>query len=267
MTKIIRLTESDITRMVKRVIYEQSMGGMSSGQSFAQHSTSGAKTIIDKISKYTLAQFMEDLRGFLSSGTGMIIQIILEGIPGIGQIINVSAWSLLSLYDVTMAKSWNWMNIIVDIVGVITTGPGGKYIKNLLTKVKGFAGGTIEAFAAAVKKYAPKAFQYLVKTLKYISTFISKASSQFKQLLGYLGKYMKNTQIYKGLVKMEAKMSTAFSDILSKIETSFGENTAKSVGNVAHKTKHVGQHYAQHQAQHDLTHKVAGSVLGGGHHG
>ena len=53
MTKIIRLTESDITRMVKRVIYEQSMGGMSSGQSFAQHSTSGAKTIIDKISKYT----------------------------------------------------------------------------------------------------------------------------------------------------------------------------------------------------------------------
>jgi hypothetical protein len=62
-------------------------------------------------------------------------------------------------------------------------------------------------------------------------------------------------------------MSTAFSDILSKIETSFGENTAKSVGNVAHKTKHVGQHYAQHQAQHDLTHKVAGAVLGGGHHG
>jgi len=218
-------------------------------------------SFVFKIGGYTLSQFMEDLREFLSSGTGMIIQIILEGFPGIGQIINVSSWSLLALYDVTMVKPWNWMNIIVDIVGVITTGPGGKYIKDLLSKVKNFAGGTIEVFAAAVKKYAPIAFKYLIKILKSISSFISMVSNQFKQILGYLAKFMKDTQIYKGLVKMEARMSTAFSDILSKIETAFGENTAKNVGKSVNYTKHVGQHYAQHQTQHDLTHNVVGALV------
>ena len=216
---------------------------------------------LNKIGEYTLAQFMEDLREFLSSGTGMIIQIILEGFPGFGQVINVSSWSLLALYDVTMVKPWNWMNIIVDIVGVITTGPGGKYIKDLLSKVKNFAGGTIEVFAAAVKKHAPKAFQYLLTILKSISSFISKVSTQFKEILGYLAKFMKDTQIYKGLVKMEAQMSKAFSGILSKIKTAFGENIVKNVGKSVNYTKHVGQHYAQHQTQHDLTHNVAGALV------
>ena len=101
----------------------------------------------------------------------------------------------------------------------------------------------------------------LTLTFKSISSFISMVSKQFKEILGYLAKFMKDTQIYKGLVKMEAQMSKAFSGILSKIKTAFGENIVKNVGKSVNYTKHVGQHYAQHQTQHDLTHNVAGALV------
>ena len=192
---------------------------------------------------------MEGLREFLTSGTGFVVQLLLEAFVGIGQFINVGAWSVLTVYDINLGineNKWNWFHIIVDIVGVATTGLGGKAAKKALAPLAKYAGQSIEVFAKSVSKYTPKIFKYVLKMVKSIKSFISKMSANIKTIMDYFGKKSKNGAIYKGLAKMNVGMTASVAPILAKIESAF---------------VHVGEHYAKHEAGHGL----ASSVTGGGH--
>ncbi|NBU48396.1 MAG: hypothetical protein EBS34_13355, partial [Flavobacteriales bacterium] len=73
-------------------LYEQSMGGMATPQTFAQASTDSVK----KAMSYSLSDVIEGLREFLSGGTGLIVQVLIDIFGGpFGAFINVGAWSSL----------------------------------------------------------------------------------------------------------------------------------------------------------------------------
>jgi hypothetical protein len=204
---------------------------------------------IKQLTSISFPQFMEGLREFLTSGTGFVAQLLLEAFVGIGQFINVGAWSVLTVYDINLGVSenkWNWFNIIVDIIGVATTGLGGKVAKNALAPVAKYAGQSIEVFAKSIIKYTPKIFQYVLKIVKSIKSFIGKMSENIKKLMDYFGKKFKNGAIYKGLAKMDIALSASVVPVLTKIQSTF---------------VHVGEHYVKHEAGHGF----ASTVAGGGH--
>jgi len=205
---------------------------------------------LKQLTSITFPQFMEGLREFLTSGTGFVVQLLLEAFVGIGQFINVGAWSVLTVYDINLGinqNKWNWFNIIIDIIGVVTTGLGAKVAKTALAPVARYAGQSIEVFAKSVIKYTPKVFKYVLKIVKSIKSFITNMSKNIKTLMDYIGKKFKDGAIYNGLSKMNISLSASVVPILTKIESAF---------------VHAGEHYVKHEAGHGL----AASVTGGGHH-
>ena len=259
------ITENQLSLLV----HEQgSMGGMVLPQTFAKASADSAKSIANaiasKLKKYSLDQFMEDMRSFMESGTGIVIQTLLDG-TGLGKIVNVSAWSLLTMYDVMKGitkGAWNWFHILIDIAGVILSGPGAKYVKKVLGNIAGKATGKLSDFVVSMKKSAPQAFSYLSKLVKSFSTVISKVTSAITKFIGSAAKYLKGTSIYNGLLKLKNSISSGLTKALKWIETAFSSKASQAVKKTAHTTKHVGQHYGQHA----LVHGAAGAVTGGGGH-
>lgn len=253
------LTESQYLGLVS----EQSMGGILSGQGYAQASTDAVK----KLTSITFPQFIEGLREFLASNSGLVVQLLIEVIPGIGQFINVGAWSILGIYDIMLGvtqNKWNWFNIIVDICAIATTGPGGKYVKQALGKVAKYGGSTIEAFAAAIRKYAPKVFSYIAKLVKTITSFISKITGHMKTLISYFSGGLKETSIYKSLINLNGYLSSAVPRILSKVESAFAVEEGKIASTAIHTAQHGGEHYAKHEAGHAVASTTSGGH-GGGH--
>lgn len=254
-------------------IAEQSMGGWAQGLSAKQSGevVKGWSEPLKKLTSITFDQFMEGLREFLTSGTGFVVQLILEVLPGIGQFINVGAWSLLTVYDVMLGvnkNKWDWFNIIVDLCAVVTTGPGGKYVKKALSPVVKFANQSIEVFASAISKNTPKVFKYVLKLVKTIKSFVPKIAEHIKKLISYFGKNLKNTAIYKGLIKLSNQLSTSVSSILTKIENAFVMQEGKLVSSLS-KAKHTAQHTAQHAGTHYGAHQVGhalAAAVAGGHH-
>ena len=172
------ITENQLSLLV----HEQGMGGMMTpGTAMAD----AGRAIGAKLKKYSLDQFMEDMRSFMESGTGIVIQTLLDG-TGLGKIVNVSAWSLLTMYDVMKGitkGAWNWFHILIDIAGVILSGPGAKYVKKVLGNIAGKATGKLSDFVVSMKKSAPQAFSYLSKLVKSFSTVISKVTSAITKFI------------------------------------------------------------------------------------
>jgi hypothetical protein len=253
-----------ITENQLNLIMEQSMGGMVSPQTFAQASSDSAKGIANAISNLTkmdVKSFMEGLREFLESGAGVVIQVLLELAPGIGPFLNVAAWGALTVYDIMRGinyNKWNWFNILIDIAGVITTGPGGKYVKKLLGKVAKWGTGSLETFVSAIKKYAPEAFNYILKIIKSISGVVSKISGLLTNLLTKLGGRLKNTAIYKGVQGLKSSLSR-IPEILTKIEKTFGKFASSTV----EKGVNIGKHVASHHTK-GVASSLAATALTGG---
>ena len=107
----------------------------------------------EKIKKMTLADWIEEFRGFLNSGTGIAIQILLA-LTGAGNIVNMIAWGAILAYDVGFAGvaqgNWNWYNIITSAIGILGSGAAAvvfKPVKSLLGTIK-----SIDAFVPALTK-------------------------------------------------------------------------------------------------------------------
>jgi hypothetical protein len=242
------------------IINEQSMGGMSSPQTFADASTSSAKAIASKLSKYSFDQFMEDMRSFMESGTGLVIQTLLDG-TGLGKMVNMSAWALLTMYDVMKGitkGAWNWFHILVDLAGVLLSGPGAEYVKKTLGGIAGKATGKLTDFVTSIKKLAPKAFGYLSNLVKSFSSVISKVSSAITNFIGSTSKYLKGTSIYNGLMKVNNSITSSLDKVLKWIETAFG----KKVAQTTQKTSQVVGRLSKNLGQDTAVNKGAGSVTG-----
>ena len=141
----------------------------------------------EKIKKMTLADWIEEFRGFLNSGTGIAIQILLA-LTGAGNIVNMIAWGALLAYDVGFAGvaqgDWNWYNIITSAVGILGSGAAAlvfKPLKSLLGTIK-----SIEAFVPGLKR-TPAVWKsvggWISKIVQGGGTIVSKITSSIAWLI------------------------------------------------------------------------------------
>jgi hypothetical protein len=228
-------------------VYEQSMGGMVSPQTFTMAATSSVQAAVKKLTSITFDEFMEGLREFLAGTTGIVVQVALDLFGGgFGKAINVLAWSSLLVYDVNLGVSkgkWDWFNIIIDAIGMATTGLGTKAIKAIASKIAKGSRGTLEGLAKAIAKASPKIYTTLKTTLVKISKFFGWVSKQLGKMVKWIASKLKGSAIHNGLLKLQNVLATALPGIFTKIESAFGHEAA-------HYIEHVAQHKAQHVASH-----------------
>ncbi len=141
----------------------------------------------EKIKKMTLADWMEEFRNFLNSGTGIAIQIVLA-LTGGGNIINIIAWGALLAWDVGFVGiaqgNWNWYNIITSAIGVLGSGAAAVVFKPLKTAFNAIK--EIDAFIPALTKN-PTIWKsvggWISKIVQGAGTIIGKITSSIAWLI------------------------------------------------------------------------------------
>ena len=204
----------------------------------------------------TIGQMVEAAREGMGSFAGIAIQVLLEFLEPVGPAFNLGAWSLLALYDIIKAiNTWkpNWINIIVDLVGVLTTGMGAPAVKAGLSKLTRFATGKINVFVEAIANYAPKMYKYLKPILSTISSIGGKILTRINGIIEVIGRKMNGSSLYNSLVKLTKSIGNA-KIMLKEIEIAFGVGVVKA----AHFGVDVAKDYAKEKVAHGFAHSVAG---------
>ncbi len=104
------------------------------------------KSAVSWIKEKGVSWFFESLRAALFSWGGAAVQVFLASAGslafGLGPTINFITWAAMLCYDVYLGISkgdWNWVYIIIDILGTFTAGPGAK-IAHGIFKAAGLLG-------------------------------------------------------------------------------------------------------------------------------
>jgi len=285
MSKVVRLTESDLVRIVKRVINEKDnqineiglgdvvdaglkagkMVGLDSDWAYLTQSIPGLNLVkptydivnaFRTMQKQTFEQNMESIREFMSGFKGATIAVALDTMA-IGEVLNPSFWGLYTVYDLWLWSKkgvLNMFNLIMDVICLATAGAATAFVKGFKSVMAPFAKAGTSKFISAMAKKAPKLFQYLSKIIKGSSSILSKSSAQMAKGIQILSK--KLPFLLKGLTSMKSGLGV-LKGFLHEIEVAISHE-------VAHFAKHTVQHYGQHQ----VAHAVVGNVVGhGGNHG
>jgi hypothetical protein len=209
----------------------------------------------NKYKDVTLRQIVEAIRSAMGSVAGIAAQVLIEFLA-VGPLINASAWGLLAAYDINRGISnndWDWTNIIIDLIGVVTTGPGAKVAKTIFSGVKGGAKGSLKLLLQTLKKTNPKGFKYIYGMLKSITKWIPKITGPITKLLGAVAAKMKNTALYNGLVKLKNGFASMHK-IIHEVEANLLLVAVK-----------VGEKYTEANVVHDVVAKGVSTVSGQQH--
>jgi hypothetical protein len=155
---------------------------------------------------------METIRDGLYSGVGTAIQIFLQ-FTGAGNVAVAIVWGAMliwDLYKVFTGKEWSWMDILFDVLGMLS----GGLVKALRVGMKAAGVTKSMSMAKGVQTLAasPKTSGIMSKIGSGISTvfgWIKKAGSWLSQKLGL--KWIGN--------------------VMNKAETWLSENLLKPIGN------------------------------------
>ena len=205
----------------------------------------------DKFDEYmksvTLDSFMEDMRSFMTSGKGAIVQMMLDFTGG-GRIITLSGWALLTLYDTMKGikqNVWHWGNLLIDLAGVVFSSAGSQFLKNSLKSVATKATGKLSTFVASMAERAPQAYSYISKLVSSFGTVASKITTAITNFITFMGKYLKGTSLYNSLVNLRNTITTSIGKVLGWIERSFGQRAGqfaqKGVTQVSQKARSKAQ--------------------------
>ena len=200
MSEIIRLTESDlvtIVKKVKKVINEQRSDYAIDRQSNAIMNATGLrpdkeykqveKTINSlspqlkaKFQNMTLEQFISGFRDVISGVGGNIAQIIIAGLGG--HVVNMIAWGILVAYDIyywVKNGTVDWFNLLHDTFWLLLSGVGGKVMGALKPLIKGES-NLLKIFTKLSKT---KSWTYIKSILSKISSYTSTAVTKITQSL------------------------------------------------------------------------------------
>jgi hypothetical protein len=279
MKRIVKLTESDLYRIVERVISEQrsdyAMDRMNNSISNAAGIRSDKnykeveKTINSlspelkaKFQNMTFEETMEQIREFATGAKGIGVAVALDAM-GIGEIINPVFWILFLLYDIWLWFSKgvkNLFNIIIDIIGIVTAGANTSYGKQVLGKLGNYLKGGVSTFVEGMAKETPQFFKWFSKLTKFFSTIISKVSTVVTETLPKLAQ--KLPMLSEGLNGMKGMLGS-LKGFLSQIEQSIAKFGGEEL---SHETQHLAKHYGKHYAEHQISHDAVGKVVGHGGH-
>ena len=166
----------------------------------------------DKPSKtMSFDEFMEEFRETLTS-TGMIALEAFLTSTGIGSVAVITAYSSLLIYDLykgIVKGEWGWLNIIFDIISVITSGALAPILKNVkavgVTSIEGLLSflktnkvwGKISPYLTKLSSYIPKLISFLKSSLDWLIektgyTWLKKIGPKIISTLESIGESVSN---------------------------------------------------------------------------
>jgi hypothetical protein len=164
-----------------------------------------------------LGWFFENLRKALFSWGGAAVQVFLStSTLGVGNIILVVVWGAMLAWDILQGinGNWDWVNILIDLVGVVTTGPGAKIIAGVFKQL-GIL-GTKLPLSGIIKKISTSTsstVKWFSSIISSIVSGISKIGSYMLQGVNWLGKKLG----IKSLEKVSGQLKTKLTNIVDDI--------------------------------------------------
>ena len=191
-----------------------------------------------------LGWFFENLRKALFSWGGAAVQAFLAtSTAGVGNVILVVVWGAMLAWDILLGikGEWNWVNLIIDLIGVVTTGPGAKIVFGIFKKL-GIL-GTKLPLSGIIKKMSTSGSS----VVKWFSSMLSKIVSGLSQIGSYmlqgvswLGKKLGIKSLEKVSSQLSGKLTNIGTDI-AKSSTSLKQSVVKSGTSVKNKLAPVGK--------------------------
>jgi hypothetical protein len=191
---------------------------------------------IDWVKEKGIDWFFEGLRDALQSWGGAAVQTFLAtyGAAVGGNVVLVVVWGAMLAYDIYKGTqgNWDWTNIIIDLLGVVTTGPGAKVMGNLFKRL-GIMGKNLPLKEIITKLGTTKMGSWFVKIINLIasktSTIIKWVSSGINWLSSKLG--------IKNLTKYTSNITSRVSPIIDEISSV----TSKTIKPQINKVTQVGK--------------------------
>jgi hypothetical protein len=175
-----------------------------------------AKKGIQWIKENGFPAMMEKIREGLSSGTGIAIQIFAQ-LTGVGNIAVGIVWGTMLIYDlwkVFTGKDWNWLDLVFDVLGIISTGAAKGF--KILAKNLGITGkGGLQGMKSGLAKLSASP-----KTKGFMTTIANGVSG--------LGNLLKNAGTF-----LSEKLGLKWvSGVTSKAVTWIAENIVNPIKGV-----------------------------------
>ena len=191
---------------------------------------------VDWVKEKGIDWFFENLRKALFSWGGAAVQTFLAtyGAAAGGNVVLVIVWGAMLAYDIYRGTqgNWDWVNILIDLIGVVTTGPGAKVLVNLFKKL-GIMGKNLPLKEIITKLGTTKMGNWFVKIINLIvsktSTIIKWVSSGINWLSSKLG--------IKNLTKYTSNITSRVSPIIDEISSV----TSKVIKPQINKVSQVGK--------------------------
>jgi predicted heme/steroid binding protein len=247
--------------------------------------SSTAKKVSDKISgawnwvkEKGAGWFFENLRTALFSWGGAAVQAFLSSgaTAGIGNVVLVIVWGAMLAYDLYLAVGGNvnWINLIIDIIGIATTGPGAKIVGEAFKKLGIFGkklplNSILQTLSkSSVGKWFVGVIEMAVKGLSGISNTLTKGITWLAEKFGInFTNSSGQLQTFLNKAVTDISSSPTIKTVAGKVGQKAGKalvkNVASKVGKAA-STK-VGQTAVAGGATYGINKKTGANteVLGG----
>jgi hypothetical protein len=199
-----------------------------------------------------LGWFFENLRKALFSWGGAAIQTFLATSTfGIGNIVLVVVWGAMLAWDILQGINGdlNWVNIIIDLVGVLTTGPGAKIISGVFQKL-GLLGSKLplSGIIKQISTSGSSMVKWFSSMLSNIVSGVSKIGGYMSQGIAWLSKKLGIKSLEKVSGQLSGKLKGLVDDI-AKSSTTLKQNVAKSGTSLKNKLAPVGKALASKPGQ------------------
>jgi hypothetical protein len=216
-----------------------------------------------KAKEMTVESFFEGFRDALYSPGGIAIETFLTS-TGLGSVGVISSYITLLIYDIYLSISnndTNWLNIIFDLLGILTSGALSGLLAPIFKGVgKGFT--TIEGALMALKnsKYWGKISPVLLKIGDSIGMITSKISEMIKWIVESLGPKVPS------FIKTGANKIISFLKDIPQNILNFFKKIGTKTGNVLKKMAKPGQATLKQGVKHGVTAGVVAKGIETGVH-
>lgn len=174
----------------------------------------GTNWLIDK----GVGWFFENLRKALFSWGGVAVQTFLAtSTSGVGNVILVVVWGAMLAWDILQGINgdWDWINIIIDLVGVVTTGPGAKLIAGVFKQL-GILGTKLplSGIISKVSASGSSMVKWFISVITKIVSGLSQIGSYMMQGISWLSKKLG----IKSLEKVSGQLKTKLNGVVNSIK-------------------------------------------------
>ena len=164
-----------------------------------------------------LGWFFENLRKALFSWGGAAVQTFLAtSTGGVGNVVLVVVWGAMLAWDILQGinGNWDWVNIIIDLVGVVTTGPGAKIVSGVFKQL-GILGTKLplSGIITRMSTSGSSMVKWFSSIISSIVSGLSKIGSYMLQGVSWLGKKLGIKSLEKVSGQLKTKLTNVVDDI------------------------------------------------------